>query len=328
MKILVTGGLGFIGSNFILQFLNKYPKSKIINVDAELPGSSHMNLIQLKNDNYSFVKGNITNAKLMDKLVSKIDMVFNFAADSYVDRSVSNPKPFVDSNFIGVYTILEAIKKHRKRLVQISTDEVFGSLKSGSANEKYLLNPSSPYASTKASAELLINSYVKTYNCEATITRCTNNYGPRQFPEKLIPRVIVLALKDKKIPIYGDGKNIRDWIFVDDHCEGVMKVAIKGKVGESYNISSSNEIDNLTIVRKILEILGKPSDLIYHVEDRPGHDFRYSLDSTKIRKELGWRPSHSFEKGIEYTIKWYVENKERWQKLSSKILDPTPWKRR
>lgn len=328
MKILVTGGLGFIGSNFILQFLNKYPKSKIINVDAELPGSSHMNLIQLKNNNYSFIKGNITNAKLMDKLVSKVDVVFNFAADSYVDRSVSNPKPFVDSNFIGVYTILEAIKKHRKKLVQISTDEVFGSLKSGSANEKYLLNPSSPYASTKASAELLINSYVKTYNCEAIITRCTNNYGPRQFPEKLIPRVIVLALKDKKIPIYGAGKNIRDWIFVDDHCEGVMKVSIKGKVGESYNISSSNEIDNLTIVRKILEFLGKPFDLIYHVEDRPGHDFRYSLDSTKIRKELEWKPSHSFEKGLEYTIKWYVENKERWQKLSSKILDPTPWKRR
>ena len=326
MKLLVTGGLGFIGSNFILHTLNKYPKFKITNIDAKLQGANIQNLKDLKNNkNYKYVKGNITNRKLIEKLVSKTDVVINFAAESHVDRSISNPKPFIDSNIIGVYTILEAIRKYKKKIIQISTDEVFGSLKSGSANERYSLNPSSPYASSKASAELLIASYIITYGCNAIITRCTNNYGPRQSPEKLIPKVIVLAEKNKKIPVYGIGKNIRDWIFVLDHCDAILKVLFKGKDGESYNIAASNEINNITIVKKILNIMHRSLDLIQYTTDRPGHDFRYSLDSSKIRKELDWKPLHNFDDGLEYTINWYLKNKSRWRN-TQKIQNLSPWK--
>ncbi len=214
-----------------------------------------------------------------------------------------------------VKTILEAVKKFKKKLVQVSTDEVFGSLKSGSADEKVRFNPSSPYAASKAAAEVLINSYIVTYGCNISITRCTNNYGPRQFPEKLIPKVILFALENRKIPVYGTGKNIRDWIFVDDHCEGIMKVLLKGKPGESYNISANNEIDNMTIITKILNIMGKSKDLVQFVSDRPGHDYRYSLDSTKIRRELKWTPTHDFESGLNSTINWYIENKIWWKNL-------------
>src|SRR5579864_3906609 len=295
MRILVTGGLGFIGSNFILHVLDKYPNFKITNIDAELPGSNRKNLKNIKNNkNYEFVKGNITNKKLVDNLVSKSDVIFNFAAESHVDRSISDPRPFIDSNIYGAYTILEAIRKYRKKLIQISTDEVFGSLKSESAHEKYPFNPSSPYAASKASAELLAQSYITTYDCDVIITRCTNNYGPRQDPEKLIPRVILFAQHNKKIPIYGTGKNIRDWIFVSDHCDAIWRVFFKGKTGESYNISGSNELDNLKVVKKILKIMGKSYDLIYFTSDRPGHDFRYSLDSSKISR-LCWKPSYNFE---------------------------------
>jgi len=329
MRFLVTGGLGFIGSNFILYVLSKYPNFKITNIDAELPGSNLENLKDIKNNkNYEYIKGNINNKKLIDELVSKSDVVFNFAAESHVDRSITNPKPFVDSNIVGVYTILEAIRKYKTKLIQISTDEVFGSLKSGSAYEKYLFNPSSPYAASKASAELLVQSYITTYDCDAIITRCTNNYGPRQSPEKLIPKTIILAEKNKKIPIYGTGKNIRDWIFVLDHCDAVLKIFFKGKSGESYNIAGSNEIDNLRIVKKILRIMGKPPDLIYLTTDRPGHDFRYSLDSKKIKRILHWKPSYNFEKGLEYTIKWYLENKKWWKNTSSHILNAYQWKTR
>ncbi|WP_320416632.1 dTDP-glucose 4,6-dehydratase [Candidatus Nitrosotenuis chungbukensis] len=250
MRVLVTGGLGFIGSNFILRIIDKYSDFSIINLDACLPGSNKQNLNELKIKNYSYVKGNITNKKLVERLVSRVDVVINFAAESHVDRSIVNPRPFIDSNIIGIYTILEAIRKHKKKLIQISTDEVFGSLKSQSAHEKFPFNPSSPYAASKASAETLVKSYTTTYDCDAIITRCTNNYGPRQSPEKLIPKTILLAEKNKKIPIYGTGKNIRDWIFVLDHCDAILRVLFKGKKGESYNISAQNEIDNLTIVKK------------------------------------------------------------------------------
>ena len=327
MKLLVTGGLGFIGSNFILKILNEKQKNSVVNVDAELFGSNHQNLESVKNhENYRFVKGNITNRHLMEDLISECDAVVNFAAESFVDRSIADANPFLVSNIRGTFTILDIIKEQKKRLVQISTDEVFGSLESTTAKENSRFNPSSPYAATKAAAELLVNSYIVTYDCDCVITRCTNNYGSRQFPEKLIPKTLILASQNKKVPIYGEGKNIRDWIFVDDHCEAVYNVLLKGKSGESYNISANNEVDNLTIVKKILEILDKPQDLIKSVEDRPGHDFRYSLDSSKVRSELNWSENTNFDDGLKKTVDWYLSNPAWWQNISQDILKSTPWK--
>jgi dTDP-glucose 4,6-dehydratase len=327
MKLLVTGGLGFIGSNFILKILNEKQKNSVVNVDAELFGSNHQNLESVKDhENYRFVKGNITNRHLMEDLISECDAVVNFAAESFVDRSIADANPFLVSNIRGTFTILDIIKEQKKRLVQISTDEVFGSLQSTTAQENSRFNPSSPYAATKAAAELLVNSYIVTYDCDCVITRCTNNYGSRQFPEKLIPKTLILANQNKKVPIYGKGKNIRDWIFVDDHCEAVYKVLLEGKSGESYNISANNEVDNLTIVKKILEILDKPQDLIKYVEDRPGHDFRYSLDSSKVRSELNWSENTNFNDGLKKTVDWYLSNPAWWQNISQDILKHTPWK--
>jgi dTDP-glucose 4,6-dehydratase len=329
MRILVTGGLGFIGSNFILHVLKNYPNFKITNVDAELEGSNRKNLEEIRgNPRYQYVRGNITNARLVEKLVSRCDAVFNIAAESHVDRSINSPKPFLDSNFMGVFTILEAIRKYKKRLVQISTDEVFGSLKRGSADEKYPFNPSSPYSSSKASAELLVRSYVVTYDCDVIMTRSTNNYGPRQSSEKLIPKAIILAYKNQKIPVYGTGKNIRDWIHVLDHCNAIMKIFLKGKSGQSYNISANNEIDNTSIVKKILKIMNKSTDLISFTKDRPGHDFRYSLDSRKIRRELHWNTTYDFEEGLDATIDWYLQNKKWWQGVSTASLKTVKWKTR
>jgi dTDP-glucose 4,6-dehydratase len=309
-KILVTGGLGFIGSNFILFSLKNNSKIKITNVDACLTGSNKKNLRELKNSKqYNFVKSNINNQKIMNKLVSKNDIVINFAAESHVDRSISNPKPFIDSNINGTYTILEAIRKYDKKLIQISTDEVYGSLKKNSAKEDFILNPSSPYSSSKASADLLVKSYHTTYGCDVKITRCTNNYGPRQFLEKLIPKVIINAINNKSIPVYGNGKNVRDWIYVIDHCKAIQKVLEKGKAGEIYNIASKNEINNNTIIKTILKSLNKPYSLMKYVKDRPGHDFRYSLDSSKIEKKLNWKPNYEFKNGIKETISWYLNNK-------------------
>ena len=328
MKLLVTGGLGFIGSNFILHTFDSHSDFKITNIDACLPGSNIRNLAGLKSQNYSYVKGNITDRKLVDKLISDSDIVINFAAESHVDRSIANPRSFIDSNIVGMYTILEAIRKYKKRLIQISTDEVFGSLRSGSAHERFPFNPSSPYASSKASAELLVMSYVTTYDCDAIITRCTNNYGPHQSPEKIIPKAILFAEKNKKIPIYGTGKNVRDWIFVLDHCDAILRVLHKGKKGESYNIAGQNELNNLSIVKKILRIMGKSENLIRFTKDRPGHDFRYSLNTKKIYKELRWRPSYNFEEGLKYTIKWYLENKDWRKNISSKDMLTVSWKTR
>src|SRR5574338_163159 len=240
MKLLVTGGLGFIGSNFIIHALKNRHKLKIQNIDAYLPGSNIENIRDVKtNRNCKTIKGNICDKKLIEKLVSNTDAIINFAAESHVDRSITDPKPFIDSNIYGVYTLLEAVRKYKKRLIQISTDEVFGSLRSSSATEKYPYNPSSPYAASKAAAENLVNSYCITYDCDIVTTRCTNNYGPRQSPEKLIPKTILLADNNKKIPIYGSGKNIRDWIFVADHCDAILKILFNGKSGRSYNISAN-----------------------------------------------------------------------------------------
>ena len=327
MKILVTGGLGFIGSNFILKLLKESNEFEVVNVDAELYGADRRNLSEIQNHKkYEFVKGNITNKRLMVETISRCDLVVNFAAESFVDRSISDANPFLVSNIRGAFTVLDIITKQKKRMLQISTDEVFGSLSSNTATEESKLNPSSPYAATKAAAELLINSYRVTYDSDVIITRCTNNYGPRQFSEKLIPKTIILAKQGQNIPIYGNGKNIRDWIHVDDHCNGILSLLLDGKSGQSYNISANNEMDNVTIVKMILEIMGKSEDLIEHVEDRPGHDFRYSMSSNKISKEYGWKPKISFKEGIEKTVEWYLNHEEIWKDLSPRILDSTPWK--
>ena len=327
MKLLVTGGLGFIGSNFIRKLLTENSDYEIINVDAELFGANQKNLSDIENsEKYHFEKGNITNRKFIEEQITKCDAVINFAAESFVDRSINDANPFLVSNIRGAFTILDIITKQKKRMIQISTDEVFGSLATGTADEYSKFNPSSPYAATKAAAELLINSYSVTFSSDVIITRCTNNYGPRQFPEKLIPKTIILANHNKKIPIYGSGTNIRDWIYVDDHCDAVLLALLKGKTGESYNISANNEIDNITIVKQILEMMNKSEDLIEFVEDRPGHDFRYSMDSTKISNELGWKTKSNFKDGLEKTIQWYLDNPEMLMNTSSTILDSTPWK--
>jgi len=308
MNLIITGGLGFIGSTFILQILEKYPNFKIVNIDAEFIGSNKNNLHQLKNNkNYKFIKSDINNSKVLEKHIPNCDIVINFAAESHVDRSISGPKPFIHSNVLGVYSILESIRKFKKKLIQVSTDEVFGSLKRGSAKENTFFNPASPYAASKASAEMLVKSYTTTYDLDIMITRCTNNYGPRQFEEKLIPKVISYAIKNKKIPVYGTGKNIRDWIYVGDHCEALEKVLFKGKKGESYNISASNELTNLKIIKKILKKMQKSDELIEFTSDRLGHDYRYSLDSSKAQKSLKWSPKTDLDKGLDLTINWYLE---------------------
>ncbi len=327
MKLLVTGGLGFIGSNFIHKLLNENSELQILNVDAELDGSNTKNIQNLNNSqNYEFAKGNISNKKFMEEQISKCDAVINFAAESHVDRSINDANPFLVSNIRGAFTILDIITKQNKRMIQVSTDEVFGSLSEGTATENSKFNPSSPYAATKASAELIINSFSVTYDSDVIITRCTNNYGPRQFPEKLIPKTIILASQNQKIPIYGNGKNIRDWIFVDDHCEAISLALFNGKRGTSYNISANNEVDNLTIVKKILSIMDKSEDLIEFVEDRPGHDLRYSMSSKKISSELDWKIKSDFDEGLEKTIQWYLDNPHMINDVSTKVLDSTPWK--
>ena len=252
LNIVVTGGLGFIGSNFILELQKKYPSHSITNIDAKFFGSSQKNLPDVsKNKKYKFIKGNITNKEIIEKSIKKSDIVVNFAAESHVDRSIESPKPFIKSNIYGVFNILESIRKYDKKIIQISTDEVFGSLKKDNADEEYNYNPSSPYSSSKAAAELIVNSYKKTYGIKSIITRCTNNFGPRQNPEKLIPRIILFAKMNKKIPIYGSGKAIRDWIYVSDHCDAILKIISKGKWGESYNISSNNEREEISFAVNI-----------------------------------------------------------------------------
>ena len=330
MKILVTGGLGFIGSNFIRYILQEYSDLEVINVDALKYGSNPNNLKDLNHENYSFVRGDITDYVLMSELIKGVDAVVNFAAESHVDRSISDPYSFLQSNVIGVFTILEAIRKISPdaRLVHVSTDEVYGDILNGSFKEDDRLKPSSPYSASKAAGDMFVLSYARTYGLHAMITRCTNNYGPYQFPEKLIPKTIIRAAMDVKIPVYGTGENVRDWIHVLDHCEAVDLVLQEGERGEIYNISSGEEKTNLEVVEGVLNIMGKKDeDLIEFVEDRPGHDLRYSLDSSKIREELSWKPKYSFREGIRETVKWYLENEWWWKPLADeRVLHPTPWK--
>ena len=330
MRLLITGGLGFIGSNFIRGLLRKYPDIEITNVDDQLYGSNSKNLADLEGDKrYHFVKGNITDYEKISGLVVGKDAVVNFAAETHVDRSLSDPGSFLKSNVSGVFIILEAMRKRNPgaRLVHVSTDEVYGDIANGSFTERDALKPSSPYSASKAASDMFVLAYSRTYGMDAMITRCTNNYGPRQFPEKLIPKTILRAALALKVPIYGSGRNVRDWIYVLDHCRAIEKVLHSGVKGQIYNVSAGSEKTNLEVVSEILRIMGKDESQIEFVEDRPGHDVRYSLDSSKIREELGWKPIQTFEKGLEATVQWYLENEDWWRPLvNDNVLHPTPWK--
>ena len=327
-RILVTGGAGFIGSNFIRYILDKHKDWEVINLDKLGYGSNLDNLKGIDEDRCTFVKGDITDFELISNLIKEVDAVINMAAETHVDRSISNPYAFIESNIIGVYTILEAIRKYNPEVnfVHVSTDEVYGDTEKGSFTENGRLMPSSPYSASKAGGDMLVLGWARTYNLDAKITRCSNNYGPYQFPEKLIPKTIIRASMDLKVPIYGKGENVRDWLYVLDHCSGIELVLEKGEKREVYNIASNQEKMNIEVVKMILKIMGKSEDLIEFVEDRPGHDVRYSLDASKIR-ELGWKPKFKFEDGLKETVKWYLNNEWWWRPLiNEKVLHPTPWK--
>jgi dTDP-glucose 4,6-dehydratase len=321
MKILVTGGAGFIGSNFMIYMLHKYPDYHFINLDA-LTYAGNLETLRVleSNSKYNFVKGDITDQRLIDLLFQEgVDVVVNFAAESHVDRSILEPNIFVKTNILGTQTLLDAAKKYNvKRYVQVSTDEVYGTLDGiGLFTEETPLAPNSPYSASKACGDLMVRSYYKTFGLPAIITRCSNNYGPNQFPEKLIPLMISLALSNKALPVYGDGLHIRDWLYVEDHCSALDLVVHKGIVGELYNIGGNNERTNIQIIKTILAELGKPESLITYVKDRPGHDRQYAIDATKITCELGWEPKYCFETGIKKTIQWYLENQGWWKRIQS-----------
>ncbi|CAD6490778.1 MAG: GDP-L-fucose synthase [Candidatus Argoarchaeum ethanivorans] len=318
MDILVTGGSGFVGSNFIRHILEKYPDYRVINLDKLTYAGNPDNLKDVEdNPNYLFVRGDICDQNLVDRLMQEqqIDHIVHFAAETHVDRSITDGSAFVRTNLLGTYTLLDSALRHGiDRFIHISTDEVYGSTIEGSFKETDVLNPSSPYSSSKAGSDLLARSYYITHNLPVIITRCTNNFGPYQYPEKLIPLFITNLLEDKKVPVYGTGQNVRDWIYVLDHCRAIDFILQRGETGEIYNIGGGAERTNLEITEKILEILGTDGSMIEHVKDRPGHDFRYSLDCSKL-KDLGWVPKYNFEDALEKTIGWYIENEWWWKKL-------------
>jgi len=313
MRILVTGGAGFIGSNFVHYLIDKYPY-KIIVLDKLTYAGNLDNLSDIRKG-IIFIKGDICDRKVVSRAMRGCDIVLNFAAETHVDRSIIDAGVFVRTDILGTYTLLEEAKKQGiKRFIQISTDEVYGSIEIGSFTEESPLLPNSPYAASKAGADLLCRSYFKTYNFPVLITRSSNNYGPYQHPEKFIPVVILNALENKPIPVYGDGRNVRDWIYVEDNCQAIDIVMQKGEPGEIYNIGGGNERKNIETCKLILREIGKGEELISFVKDRPGHDRRYSVSSDKIKK-LGWQPRTSFEEGLSKTIKWYIENRKWWEKI-------------
>ncbi len=319
-RFLVTGGAGFIGSNFIHYLLNKYPGSQVINLDILTYAGNLENLTAVQdNPDYRFVKGDICDADIVDEIMSSgIDFVYNLAAETHVDRSILEPSAFIRTDVLGTHVLLESAKKHNvQRFIQISTDEVYGSIDKGFFKETDPLSPSSPYSASKAGGELLVKSFFTTYDFPVIITRASNNYGPYQYPEKLIPLFVTNALEDQALPMYGDGLNVRDWLFVEDHCQALDIAGQHGEPGEIYNIGGSNEHTNLEITHRILSLLDKPKSLIQTVKDRPGHDRRYAIDSSKIGS-LGWSPRHDFEQGMEATVKWYCDNMDWWRKLKLK----------
>ena len=327
MKFLVCGGYGFIGSTFIKNHLKIFPNDIIINIDNLTIGSNKLNLSEIITENYSFINEDIKNFDKIEKISKDVDVIVNFAAETHVDRSIANPKPFLETNILGTYSLLESARKYDKKFIHISTDEIYGDLENKkSFNEDDILKPSNPYSATKSAADLLVGSYKRTYGIDSIITRCTNNFGPNQFPEKLIPKTIIRASQDLKIPLYGDGNQIRSWIHVVDHVSAIDALISRGKSGEIYNITAWNEISNKDIVEKILKIMKKPSDLIEFVPDRPGHDKHYSIDSSKIKNELNWIPKFNFDDALVQTVNWYVENKSWWEPLiDEKTLHPQPW---
>ncbi|HDR4684006.1 dTDP-glucose 4,6-dehydratase [Bacillus cereus group sp. MYBK15-3] len=322
MKILVTGGAGFIGSNFVRYMVKKYPEYNIVNLDSLTYAGNLENLKDIEElSNYKFVKGDIADRQFINQLFKeeKFDYVLNFAAESHVDRSITNPDIFIQTNIQGTQVLLDAAKNAEvKKYLQVSTDEVYGTLgETGYFTEETPLASNSPYSSSKAGADLLVRAYHETFGLPVNITRCSNNYGPFHFPEKLIPLMIINALNDKQLPVYGDGLNVRDWLHVEDHCQAIDLVLHKGKNGEVYNVGGNNERTNIEIIKTILKALGKPESLIKYVTDRPGHDRRYAIDATKLREELGWSPKYNFDTGIEQTIKWYLENQDWWKNIIS-----------
>ncbi len=327
--VLVTGGAGFIGSNFIIYMMDKYPEYRIINLDSLTYAGNLDNLKTVENNpNYTFVKGDICDAGFIEKLFSeyKPDYVVNFAAESHVDRSITDPQIFLKTNIMGTQVLLDTCKKNwlnneqskLNKYLQVSTDEVYGSLGAeGYFTESTPLSPNSPYSASKASADMFVRAYNETFGLNVNITRCSNNYGPYQFPEKLIPLMISNVLENKELPVYGDGMNIRDWLYVEDHCRAIDMVLHNGRSGEVYNVGGHNEKANIEIVKLILKELGKPESLIRYVKDRPGHDRRYAIDASKIKEELGWEPSVMFDTGIRMTIKWYLDNLDWTEKIRS-----------
>ena len=321
--ILVTGGAGFIGSNFVYYMLKKHPDYKIVCVD-KLTYAGNLETLDeaLKNPLFRFVKADITDRETVYKLFEEENFtaVVNFAAESHVDRSIEEPEVFLKTNILGTQVLLDASRKYGNiRYHQVSTDEVYGDLPLDRPDlfftEETPIHTSSPYSASKASADLLVTAYHRTYGLPVTISRCSNNYGPYHFPEKLIPLMIANALNDKPLPVYGDGKNVRDWLYVEDHCKAIDMILESGKIGEVYNIGGHNERTNLEVVKTVLSILGKSEDLITYVKDRPGHDMRYAIDPTKIKNELGWYPETTFEEGIKKTVEWYLSNKEWWENI-------------
>jgi len=319
-KILVTGGCGFIGSNFIRYMLRNFPDVSIRNLDLLTYAGNPENLADVASDpRYDFVKGSIADPQVVREAARGVEAIFNFAAESHVDRSIESPALFLETNVKGTLVLLQAALEEKVgRFIQISTDEVYGSLGSeGDFREDSPLRPNSPYAASKAAADLLVRSFQRTYGLDAIITRSSNNYGPYQFPEKLIPLMVTNALEDKELPVYGDGLNIRDWVYVEDHCRALQLIWKKGKAGDIYNIGGGCQLPNIEVVRRILKLLGKPESLIAFVADRPGHDRRYAMSYQKIRCELGWEPTVRIEEGLKRTVEWYIEHRQWWEKIKS-----------
>jgi dTDP-glucose 4,6-dehydratase len=326
MRLLVTGGAGFIGSNFLHYWLSKYPNDEVINFDKLTYAGNLENLKDIESKpNYKFIKGDIANLSDVSTAIKGVDVVVNFAAESHVDRSILDPAPFVITNILGTQILLDAAKKEKvQRFHHVSTDEVFGSLKLTSKDkfaEETKYQPNSPYAASKASSDHLVRSYFETYNLPITISNCSNNFGPYQYPEKFVSLAITNLLEGKKVPVYGDGLYVRDWLYVEDHAIAIDLIINKGKLGETYCIGSNNDISNIQVIKKIISMLGFNEDVIEYVLDRPGHDRRYAINAAKIKKELGWKSKYSFEEGLNLTINWYKNNITWWKDLKNKDFD-------